>query len=150
MQMLAASIVGIMALIGLLQDFNVGNIMRVALYVFIFLLTVLAINIVNNNYPDTPVSGSQKSNFNRLFMINFLFLVFLFGIIFAEINMIRRVAEYLYLDLLDLPPRVYTWFLVHCGMLLFQLYILYGLYELRRELYLNFNRREFDFEKERR
>ena len=146
--MLGASVLGMLALIKLLRDFSLGGIMIVALYVFIFLLTILAINITNNNYPDTPVTGKQKSNFNRLFLINFLFLVCLFGIIFAEVREIHSIASLLVVGFLDLPSDLYTHLFVNCAMLLLQFYLLYGLYELRRELYINFTKKQFDFEKE--
>lgn len=148
-QMLGSSILGILALINLLRDFSVGGIMKVALYVFIFLLTILALNITNNNYPDTPVAGTQKTNFNRLFLINFLFLVFLFGIIFAEIREIHGIASILAAGFFDLPSELYTHLFINFVMLLLQFYLLYGLYELRRELYINFTKKQFDFEKEK-
>jgi hypothetical protein len=112
------------------------------------MLTILALNIINNNYPDTPVTGKQKTNFNRLFLLNFLFLVFLFGIIIAEYRELSSVAELFSRTVFQLPFNLYIPFLIHLFILFFQLAILYGLYELRRELYFNFMKKKFEFEKD--
>jgi hypothetical protein len=148
LQMLASSVFGLLALMDMLKDFGFGNLVKVILYVFIFLLTVLAMNVINNNYPDTPVTGNQKSNFNWLFLLNFLFLVFLFGIIFAEFRDIRLIALLMGRDIFDLPVGVFTSLFINLGILILQFYLLYGMYDLRRELYFNFRRKEFEFEKE--
>jgi hypothetical protein len=147
--MLACSVYGMLALIDLIKDFSFGNLVKIVLYVFIFLFTVLGLNIINNNYPDTPVTGNQKSNFNRLFLFNFLFLVFLFGIIFAEIRDLRLIAAVMHMDLFELPTTVFTPLFVNFGILLLQFYLLYGMYDLRRELYFNFMKKEFEFERKK-
>ena len=113
----------------------------------IFLLTILAIHLLNNNYPDVPVTGKQKANFNRLFLINFLFLAFLFGIVFAEYREVQSWSELIDKSFFDLPFEMYIGLLSSTGILILQLTILYGLYELRRELYTNFMKKEFEFEK---
>ncbi|MEI9807383.1 MAG: hypothetical protein WDO16_05585 [Bacteroidota bacterium] len=63
-QMLAAAVFAIISLVNFFQTGSLGDILRLVLFVFIFLLTILAVNIVNNNYPDVPVTGKQKTNFN--------------------------------------------------------------------------------------
>jgi len=147
-QMLAASIFSIMALINFFSGGTFSDFVRILLFVFMFMLTILALNIINNNYPDTPVTGKQKTNFNRLFLLNFLFLIFLFGIIIAEYRELNALAELFNRSVFNLPFEMYITFFTNLLLLLFQLSILYGLYELRRELYFNFMKKEFEFEKD--
>jgi hypothetical protein len=146
--MLAASVFAIMALINFFRSGGFSELARLILFVFIFMLTILALNIINNNYPDTPVTGKQKTNFNRLFLLNFLFLVFLFGIIIAEYRELSSVAALFGRTVFQLPFNLYIPFFIHLLILFFQLAILYGLYELRRELYFNFMKKKFEFEKD--
>lgn len=145
-QMLVASVFSITSLINFFRYGGAGEIMRIVLFVFIFLLTILAVNLVNNNYPDTPVTGRQKTSFNRLFLFNFLFLIFLFGIIFSEYRQLNDLAELFGRPLFKLPFELFMHILVSLVILIFQFIILYGLYELRRELYANFMKKEFEFE----
>jgi hypothetical protein len=145
--MLLASVFAITALINFFRDGSFASFARIILFVFIFLLTILAVNILNNNYPDTPVAGKQKTNFNRLFLLNFLFLVFLFGIIISEYRELNGLTELFSISFLKLPFELFIPILTNVVILIFQFIILYGLYHLRRELYFNFMKREFEFEK---
>jgi len=146
--MLAASIFAIISLINFFQSASLGDILKVLLFVLIFMLTILAINIINNNYPDIPVSGKQKTSFNRLFLLNFIFLVFMFGILISEYRQLSILATLFNRSLLRLPLDMFTPLLISLFMLIFQFVILYGLYELRRELYFNFRKKEFEFERQ--
>ena len=147
LQMLASSILAIMALITMFYNFTFYTFIVVLLFVLIFLLTILAVSILNNNYPDVPISGKQKTNFNRLFLLNFLFLVFLFGIIFGEYRSLDALATFSGTPVFDLPFRLFSYLIGNVLVLIFQFIIFYGLYHLRRELYINFTKRQFDFEK---
>src|SRR5262245_19901237 len=93
-QMLASSVLAIMAMISFVTAANFYTLIVVILFVLVFLQTILAISILNNNYPDIPVAGNQKDNFNRLFLLNFLFLLFLFGIIFAEYRELQSISSF--------------------------------------------------------
>lgn len=146
-QLLAASIFSIISLINFFRVFEIGELLRAFLFVSIFFLAILAINILNTNYPDIPVTGKQKTNFNRIFLVNFLFLVFLFGIIFAEYRELALLATLMSRQVIRLPFQVFLPVLISLVMLVFQLIILYGLYVLRRELYMNFMKKQFEFEK---
>src|SRR5258706_12640719 len=148
LQMLIASVFTIMGLTRLFGDPVFTAIISVILYLAIFLQTVLAINILNNNYPNVPVTGTQKTNFNRLFLLNFLFLVFVFGLIFAEYRELNEVSVIINRPLFKLPFEIFISIVSDLVVLIFQLIILYGLYVLRRELYMNFMKKEFDFERD--
>ena len=147
-QMLSASVFTIMGLINFFTAGNLFSLLTTLLFLLIFLLTILAINILNNNYPNVPVTGKQKSNFNRLFLVNFLFLVFLFAIIFAEYRTLNDIAALTGTSFFNLPFRLFIYFIMAVSTLVFQFIILYGLYQLRRELYFNCMKKEFDFEKD--
>ena len=147
-QMLIASVFMIMGVIRLIGDPGFSAFIAVALFLVIFLQTVLAINILNNNYPNVPVTGIQKTNFNRLFLLNFFFLVFLFGMIFAEYRELNEVSSFIDRPLFKLPFEMFISIVSDLVVLIFQFIILYGLYVLRRELYFNFMKKEFEFEKD--
>ena len=147
-QMLIASVFMIMGAIRLIEDPGFSAFIAVALYGVIFLQTVLAVNILNNNYPNVPVTGMQKTNFNRLFLLNFFFLVFLFGMIFAEYRELNEVSALIDKPLFKLPFEMFISIVSDMVVLIFQFIILYGLYALRRELYFNFMKKEFEFEKD--
>jgi hypothetical protein len=150
LQMLASSFFTITALVSFIETISFTALVRLVLFLFIFLLTILAVNILNKNYPDVPVAGKQKTNFNRLFLFNFLFLIFLFGIIIAECRQLMVLAELISRPLFKLPFEFLVSPIINIVMLIFQLTILYGLYQLRRELYFNFTKKEFEFEKHQR
>ena len=145
--MLASSFFTITALISFIESISFTAFVRVVLFLFIFLLTILAVNILNKNYPDVPVAGKQKTSFNRLFLFNFLFLVFLFGIIIAEYRQLNALSALIGRSLFNLPFKLLISPIINMVMLIFQFIILYGLYLLRRELYFNFMKKEFEFEK---
>ena len=148
LQMLAASAFMIMGLIQFFDGARFSAFISIILFLLIFLQSILAINILNNNYPNVPVTGRQKTNFNRLFLLNFLFLVFLFGMIFAEYRQLNKLAEFINRPVLKLPVEIFASIISDLIILVFQFIILYGLYQLRRELYVNFRKKEFDFEKD--
>lgn len=148
LQMLSSSVFTITALIHLMQAGGFTAFIRMILFLFIFLLTILAIDILHNNYPDAPVTGKQKSRFNRLFLLNFLFLVFLFGIIFAEFRQLNNLSEFISKPVFALPAELFIPIITSIVTLVFQFILLYGLYQLRRELYTNFLKKEFEFERQ--
>ena len=148
LQMLSASVFAIIGLINLFKSGGFSAIITILLFSLIFLQTILAINILNNNYPDTPVTGRQKTNFNRLYLLNFLFLVFLFGFIFSEYRQLHSLSVLIGKSIFELPFEFFIYLITHLIILIFQFIILYGLYQLRRELYFNLMKKQFDFEKD--
>jgi hypothetical protein len=146
-QMLSSSVLTIMAIVRFFEAKGFYTAIVVILFVLVFLLSLLAINILGSNYPDKPITGRQKNNFNRLFLLNFLFLVFLFGIIFAEWRDLRAIANLTGQPMLNLPSRLFFYLGANLLVLILQLTMFYGLYHLRLELYRNFMKDKFDFEK---
>ena len=91
-QMIAAAINVLDILFNFFRYASWSGVVGLILFTAIMLLTILAVNLLNNNYPDDPVEGRQKKSFNRLFLINFLFLTFLFGFIIAEYRSLNQLA----------------------------------------------------------
>lgn len=146
-QLLAASANALEKLFYFFLNLSFSNIAGLLLFIAIMLLCILGINLVNNNYPEEPVAGRQKKVFNRLFLFNFLLLTFLFGFIIAEIRSLNQFAGKLGTTFFEIPFSLFLMLLIYLVMLIFQLIILYGLYHLRLELYSNFMKRKFEFEK---
>ena len=146
-QMIAAALNTLAILFHFFVHASWSGIIGLALFLAIMLLTILAVNLLNTNYPDDPVDGNQKKNFNRLFLVNFLFLSLLFGFIIAEMRSLTQLADVTLKNILDLPFSIFMMLIVYMSMLIFQLIILYGLYKLRILLYSNFMKRKFEFEK---
>jgi len=145
-QILVASVNLLEALANLFLHLSFVSIVGLVLFVAIMLLCILGINLVNHNYPEEPVQDRQKKAFNRLFLLNFLFLAFLFGFVFREYREIRDFTIMTGKDFPDLPFSLFIMLIVYVWMLIFQLVILYGLYRLRLELFANFMKRKFEFE----
>lgn len=147
LQMLATTFFTFTSLISL---FNTGRMYYFLATIFFVLMAALAIfglNLVNTNYPDKPVAGKQKNVFNWLFLANFFLLIFLFGLFFAEYRSLGLLRSITGGSLFSLPFRFLVPLLTKTAILIFQLIILYGLFNLRRELYRNFFvNKQFEFE----
>jgi hypothetical protein len=120
-------------------------------FLLIAALAILGISLLHTNYPDKPVAGKQKSLFNWLFLFNFLLLAFLFGLFFSEYRQLNSLREFGGRRVISLPFKVLAPLFISLGLLIFQFIILYGLYTLRRELFLNYIRdKQFEFEEEKK
>ena len=122
---------------------------------FVFLLKAIAFALIaalpvftfiisNNNFPDKPIEGKLKKNFNRLFLINVLLISFLFGFVFKDykqaMSLSDQVGHLYFIFFIDLSISI--------AMLLFHFSILYGLYWLRSHIYNNTSGKQFDFEEQ--
>jgi len=145
-QILAASANLLEALANFFLHISFDSIVGLGFFTAVMLLCILGINLVNNNYPEEPVQDKQKKVFNRLFLLNFLFLTFLFGFIFREYRELNDFSILTGKDFFDIPFSHFIALIVYVWMLIVQLAILYGLYRLRLELYANFMKKKFEFE----
>lgn len=146
LQMTGAAFILFVSLLDFFRNPGFINIIRLLLFLLVMLQAIFAINTLNNNYPDTPVAGNQKKTFNRLFLLNFIFLAFLFGFVFAEFRIINSYAVLTGRPFYRLPFVALMTSIAYTMVLIFQFIILYGLYNLRRLLYTNFMKRRFEFE----
>ena len=120
---------------------------------FVFLLQAIAFTLIaalpvftfiisNNNFPDKPIEGKLKKNFNRLFLINVLLTSLLFGFVFKDYNQAMTLS-----DKLGRPyPFLFIDFTISIITLVFHFAILYGLYWMRRHINNNVGSKQFDFE----
>jgi hypothetical protein len=146
LQMTISALILFSTLFDFFRNPSFGDVFKLLLFLLTIMLSILAVNTLNNNYPDTPVTGNQKKNFNRLFLLNFIFLAVLFGLIIAEYRQVSEIAELFNRQILQLRFSYYVTLLGYVAVLIFQFVILYGLYELRRILYMNFRKKKFEFE----
>jgi hypothetical protein len=144
--MMAATFILFTSLIDFFNSPGFSDIARLLLFLLVMLLAIFAVNTLNTNYPDTPVAGRQKKLFNRLFLLNFIFLAFLFGFVFAELRFVNSFASLTGKPFYRLPFIILMTAITYGVILIFQFIILYGLYNLRRLLYANFMKRKFEFE----
>ena len=135
------------SLFGLLTGGGFMSLLQAIAFGFIAALPILTFTVYNNNYPDKLIEGRQKKNFNRIFLINFLLIAFLFGFVFRDyrdgILQSRTLGVGSGFDLVFFIP-----FIISCCTLIFHFSILYGLYWLRRQINNTIGSRQFDFEDE--
>lgn len=147
LQMLATTFFTFTSLISLFNTGRIYYFLETIFFVLMVALAIFALNLVNTNYPDKPVAGKQKTVFNWLFLINFLLLAFLFGLFFAEYRSLGLLRSITGGSLFSLPFGFLVPLLIKTTVLVFQLIILCGLFNLRRELYRNFFvNKQFEFE----
>ena len=115
LQLLATAFFCITSFISLFQTDHIYFLFQTLAFLLICSLAILFLNVFNNNYPDKPIVGKQKSFFNWLFLLNFLLLAFLFALIFAEYRDLKLIANVLNRTILLLPfpffdlPRSLFW-----------------------------------------
>lgn len=125
---------------------SVTSLTRLLIYGLALSLAINGMNILHRNYPDTKIEGSQKSWFNRIYLINVIGVAFLFAFLFADIRLLQDFKKQ-FGQYTDYVPVGYYWSIsLHVLLLLFQFYILYGLYGLRMELFMNSRKEQFEFE----
>jgi len=119
-------------------------------FAFIAILPIMTFNISNNYFPDKIIEGKPKKNFNRIFLINFLLLSFLFGFVFQNFkdyrNAVKLSHEFSVATKYGPPSSYLISVIIFCAMLIFHFCILYGHYWMRRYINNNANRKQFDFE----
>jgi hypothetical protein len=121
-------------------------------FALIAILPIITFNISNNYFPDKIIEGRPKKNFNRIFLINFLLISFLFGFVFQDFkdytNAVKISQVFSVIENYRPPITYLISFIISCVMLIFHFSILYGHYWMRRYINNNANRKQFDFEDE--
>ena len=119
-------------------------------FALIAILAIITFNISNNFFPDKLIEGRQKKNFNRIFLINFLLISFLFGFVFQDFkdyrNAVKLSHAFSEAAKYRLPVAYLIGFIISFVMLIFHFSILYGHYWIRRYINNNASRKQFDFE----
>jgi len=112
----------------------------------IALLPILTMVLIGNNFPDRIIAGKQRKNYNRVFLINFLLIAFLFGFFFKDLRNVQALAKVTATSFFKLHVIYLGGLLISFMMLVFHFFILYGLYWLRSHINYNASRKQFDFE----
>ena len=151
LQMLATVYFALTAFISLFQSGDLYYLLETAAFGLMTALAILALHTIGNNYPDKPISGKHKAAFNWLFLMNFLLIAFLFGLFFAELNQLRELARLATKPILSFPASYWLAIIAITLLIIFQFIILFGLYQMRKIIYVNFfARKQFEFETEGR
>lgn len=121
-------------------------------FAFIAILPIITFNISNNFFPNKLIEGRKKKNFNRVFLINFLLISFLFGFVFQDFKDYRNSVKIAHIFSVagNYRPLIsyLISFIISCIMLIFHFSILYGHYWMRRYINNTVNSKQFDFEDE--
>jgi len=112
------------------------NFIDIIAYALMFLFVYHGLSILNYNYPDIPLTQKQKRSFNILFLINFIFIAFLFAQVVNNWWLIpflfnsKDISNKVWYTLIAQPLISWTIFIIH-------LLFLAGMYQLRRFIHKN-------------
>ncbi len=134
LQMIMVIFLLVISITGVFYDTNRGwRFLEAGCYTLMLLFLYQGFSVLNDNYPDTPLSQKQKRKFNLLFLSNFLLISFTF----AKFIVQWRYA-YTMLEIGGLSSRSMTFILVPLiiAFLVFAFNIVYlgGMYRLRRTI----------------
>src|SRR6185503_3755244 len=125
-QLLVAVFKSFSSITSFITDWEFIYLFQAVAFALIAALPVQFFIILANNYPNKIIEGKRKKNFNRVFLINFLLLAFLFGFVFKGFTQGTDVSEQTGL----LHPFFFLNFYISIAMLIFQFIILFGLFWL--------------------
>ena len=146
LQLLTSVLYGFIALISTFREGDLNYLIQAAAFFLMAWFAGFAVQTLNEHYPDVPVSGKTKSTFNWLFLLNFLLLAFLFGLLIREYRALEKIAVLINRKVWNLPSEMFTELIAYTAMLVFQILILYGMYSLRVLLFRNYHKKTFEFE----
>lgn len=112
-------------------------------FCLVIYLCAFVLQVLYKNYPDTPLSMSQKSVFNWIFVLNFFMLS---ALLTYNINDFKVMFSYSQQQGVVLGTLFYTLLALHLVITIFQLYILFGMVKLRRKLNENFEKKSSDLD----
>lgn len=144
LQLLIAVFKCFTSLTSFLTDWEFIYLFQAVAFAFIAAMPVQVFIILANNYPDKIIEGKRKKNFNRVFLVNFLLIAFLFGFVFKGFTQGPLVSEQT--GLID--PLFFFNLYNSIVMLVFQFIILYAMFWLRSHIFNNVMQNQFDFETE--
>jgi hypothetical protein len=113
------------------------------------MLPIRVFIVLSNNYPDKPLQPKEKKNFNRVFLVNVLLISFLLAFVIYDYREAVRLSKIFVIGA-PRPSRFeyYYDFFTSLSMLVIHLCILYSLFWLRKQININVNNKQFDFEME--
>lgn len=134
LQMIMVILLLVISITGIFYDANAGwRFFEALCYAVMLLFLYQGFSILNDNYPDTPLTQKQKRKFNILYLLNFLLISFTFA---------KFVVQFRYAyNLLakgTFTPRGYAAILVPLSIAFlifaFNMVFLAGMYRLRRTI----------------
>lgn len=79
-QLVLVAFQGMLAISRLFSNQSIVMVLvELLVYTCVFVFVYDGLSLLNYNYPDIPLSPKQKRSFNLLFLLNFLFVAFLFA-----------------------------------------------------------------------
>jgi len=109
---------------------------EILVYAIMFLFLYQALSLLNYNYPDIPLSEKQKRQFNLLYILNFLLIAFLFGLVVSEYRLIAPMFGFIGISFKE-AITFSAYFLFTDLVFVFHLIFLAGMFRLRRRIYQN-------------
>jgi len=117
----------------------------IIVYTLVLVFVYQGLSLLNDHYPDQPLSAKQKKQFNWLFLINVLLIIYLFAQVVTNYGILPLIWGTDGIDP-DYLPFLLP-FVMALLIFLFHLVFLAGMYRLRRTLHQNTLRswyRQFD------
>ena len=126
-----------LSIVGIFYNYAIFyNIVEVILYSSVFFFVYLGFSILNYNFPDTPLSDKQKSQFNWLYIINFLLIAYLFAQVVNKwwiLPVLQEAENIKFLSWLNFASPL----LLSMVIFFFHLLLLAGMFRMRRVLHQN-------------
>ena len=137
---------GYMAVVGFADIFETPgwqSVISFTAFCAAIFLAAFLLQVMHKNHPDEPLSISQKSRFNWLFIFNFLMLAVLLSF---NINDVKITARAFGNAFNILSTFFYINVLLNLLITIFQVYILVNMVKLRRSLNVNFEKKVSDMD----
>ncbi len=134
LQMIMVIFLLVISITGVFYDANAGwRFFESLCYTVMLLFLYQGFSVLNDNYPDTPLTQKQKRKFNILFLLNFLLISFTFAKFIVQLR-----YAYNMLTGGTFTPRGYVVILVPLliafFIFAFNMVYLAGMYRLRRTI----------------
>lgn len=135
------------SLAAMFTDGGLSYLLQAIAFAIIATLPIRVFMVLGNNYPNKPLEGKEKKNFNRVFLINVALISFLLAFVIRDYREAVRLSKILVVGAPYQSPLSYYYdFIVSLSMLVIHLCILYCLFWLRKQINHNAYKKQFDFE----
>jgi hypothetical protein len=112
------------------------ELINIVCYGTVFLYVCLGLSILSENYPDTPLSTTQKRRFNILFLLNFVLIAFLFSKVVNAWWIVPFLFDSRY-SWKAIPSVFILVISLYLFTFVFHLVFLYGMFRLRQQIHKN-------------
>ena len=112
------------------------DLINIICYGIVFLYVCFGLSVLSENYPDTPLTTTQKRRFNVLFLLNFVLIAFLFSKVVNAWWIVPFLFDSHY-SWKGIPFIYVLAIMITLFAFLFHLFFLYGMYRLRKQIHSN-------------